>query len=1318
MALVITLILLSVTLIMAVAFLAMSRRERGAVTTATDTVTARLAADSALAAVQAHIIANALVNNTGLYEYHLLSSTNFLPGGTNQDQFSIGNILPRPTVWMTNLTLHSNERRFYLDLNRNGKDDPSGWVAELDTNGVPTGKKVFEVGDPEWIGVLERPDLNPGPNNRFLARYAFFAQPAGNALDLNYIHNQTLNPTLKGDDGFFRNQGVGSWELNLAGFLADLNTNQWGQVIGNSDNEIYNYYYYQYPSGGNRGYAFNDAQALLAYRYNNDSNSLLKANQIFINSPYNAVNIFPYDNIDIYSDGPLQTSAANINESLGSHNADGDWHSDTKPWAGSASTNRFFALPSELFDPSKSWAGFTNRLVNAGKGASTYDSYTFYRLLDQISTDSTADDPRMNLNYDNLDTYGVVIPGAETNLVAWTPLRFFTNAANRLLTNYTASWLAANTNLYLATYNANVAFGVTNIPVLVSNKFVYTPAVHRLLQLAANIFDASTNYFYPSVFRPTFRVIDQGGVINVFINGFVQVTGVNGPTDPQLFPPANVTDLVASPATIITNVYGVPWIIGAKKGFPAFNQFSMRNDATITRKLQLSKASLTTPPDKFTNSQMYVFSINHSLGWSFWNSYSNQYPNPVTMVVRDNFYEVLTNSSTPYSVSPPLSPPNLVQVAKQIEIANVINSWPGMTNWQSLTPPLALINTNAVKELELTNISSFAVATTNFYLWPTTPLYTNSAVYRFPGYYNPINWQQQFFDTNGLYWQITDKNGLTTPPLPQFGLVATNQLQVFLLDGTHVIDYVHMILPMTNCDLTAMSTAIDRSPDPDEGLGGLTDSDSTWSQAGQKVNIWSTNANTANYNGYPAPSQPMASGIFNQVMVSLGVATPSGYGQFSWVSPPNLPNDLPPTSEAEKEFFKGFFEWNRAHPGLYVYKGRPYTNHQLTVQAPFTAVRTVYNYSHWQANDPLVHYLASDLYCATNLASLRFTNDIFVGKTQPELSAFIQRFSPWGLEAALAFNTNKFLDHNGYNLQYKDPGVWRPDFWDFPSGKFPSPGWLGRIHRGTPWQTVYLKCSNVIDTNIPGSWNGTNTWAQWTGDTQSVSNYDAINSLPLSDHALIDLFTTKINDNASRGNLPINVGSGTNWDRGLAAWSALFSGVVALTNSTPVSYVTISPAGAGGASSPVGLMVSDINYVRANMTNNDGVVGTFERISDILRVPRLTEQSPFLNPQDTNSLSDVLYEWVPQQVLGLLRLASLPRYMVYCYGQALRPAPNSVFLGGGANFGLVTNYQVVAESAARAVIRVDKTVNTNAFGVITGTNFSTTIESYTVLPPD
>ena len=57
--------------------------------------------------------------------------------------------------------------------------------------------------------------------------------------------------------------------------------------------------------------------------------------------------------------------------------------------------------------------------------------------------------------------------------------------------------------------------------------------------------------------------------------------------------------------------------------------------------------------------------------------------------------------------------------------------------------------------------------------------------------------------------------------------------------------------------------------------------------------------------------------------------------------------------------------------------------------------------------------------------------------------------------------------------------------------------------------------------------------------------YDAANTAPAQDRLLFDLFTTALNDNATRGQLSVNVGAGDPNDpqAGLAAWSALFSGV-------------------------------------------------------------------------------------------------------------------------------------------------------------------------------
>ena len=207
----------------------------------------------------------------------------------------------------------------------------------------------------------------------------------------------------------------------------------------------------------------------------------------------------------------------------------------------------------------------------------------------------------------------------------------------------------------------------------------------------------------------------------------------------------------------------------------------------------------------------------------------------------------------------------------------------------------------------------------------------------------------------------------------------------------------------------------------------------------------------------------------------------------------------------------------------------------------------------------------------------------------------------------------------------------------------------------------------------------------------------------------------------------MNVGAGNPGPTaGLAAWSALFSGLVTLSNSAPNASVAsssltytnwiINPAGVAGVNSALGYLVTNINFTRSAFVNADGVAGVFERKGDILSVPALTEQSPFLNlatVQKNSGISDELYEWLPQQTLGLLRASPTPRYVVYCYGQTLRPAQNAFVTASGPFFGLCTNYQITAESSARAVIRVDQHVT--ATGT---TNYSSVIESFNPLPPN
>ena len=1333
-ALVITLIMLSVTLVMAVAFLALARRERGSVTTTTDTTTARLAAESAVAQAEAQIVANMLYGtrnggSSNAFNLRLLVSTNYInPAGFDQAVNYVnptnvsyldqnGNVLA-PAFFARNVAnlfflprapvlISSNEPlgRFYLDLNQNRRFDPYAPVPQIgphggflhpdgteDNNPVNVLTNMAPGGDPEWVGVLEHPDAPHSANNHFISRYAFIALPVGNSLDINYIHNEAkaeqVNPVAGGSDSFMRNQGVGSWEINLAAFLADLNTNIWSPVALPANL----YYAYNEPNNNtaNSGITFQDALALISYRYNFIYNSQATASN-------SLMNLFNYPRgIDGYSDGPLQITLTN---DLSPAHAD----NTSRPWSGANNMNHYFT-PGDFFDPSKTSAAFTNHLRKAesGNGAvnpSTYDRYTYYRMLDQLGSDSAPDEGKVNLNYSNavvncttnngmfVVTIGVVA-GAETNLVPWRPQNFFLAAADQMLRTYSTSWFQSNPSNYLTTYygiiprghldasglgvtnvqysgqrNQIPAFGITNIPVLVNGSFVYTPAVNRLLQLAANLYDATTNgpvvggvpLNLPHVFRPIFKRVNNNG--DIYIAGYVPVTDISGngvgqlatPYDITRLPPSSLNTIIGGPNPV--NIYGVPWIIGAKKGLPNFNQFYLINAAQVTRKLQIKRSSLDPATAVYTTNQMYDLSISNNLGISFWNSYSANYPRPLTIYAHDVVAEALTNSTQP-----------VWSFRFDINGARE-NAWPGST----------FVTT--------TNWSANYLPDSICYVAQNTPL-------AFP------------------------LNAWTSPGLAEFppvGLVITNRLQAFILDGNNVIDYVQLRDPVTSGGLNQALADLDY-PDP----------------TGSGVHFqWSTNA-------YPvAPA-----GVMNQLDVSghYGDA-PSGGGQWS-TAPTSMGLTTP---KAEAAFFGGFFTTN------FQYNGKNYVNSQLVIQAPYTPTRTVFSSYLLQANDPLVHYLASDLNSQNGALavwadkSVQIRNGFWYHSDDPikqplptpPTTPIGGRYQPWGQNKQMMAVGN--VDTNSYNLAYKDPLVWGPDNWDFPTNPYPTVGWIGRVHRGTPWQTVYLKSANTLKAANAAGYDagyGTNTWANWTGNLLwhdiygrpfgYAQYFDAANSSPVQDRLLFDVFTTRFNDNAVRGTLPVN-------QTHLASWSALFSGMVTLFNNTAKPLPSSRPTYLANIVNPAGVMDNTqpytnwpaiaqivngpygINVSRAN--TNVFPFQSFTHVGDILQTPALTAHSPFLNWNDSRQqdygISDELYEWLPQQMMGLVRLGEA-RYVVYCYGQTLKPAPGGEVLGGPF-YQLITNYQVTAESVVRAVIRVDNANTSQPHAVV---------ESYNTLPPN
>ena len=141
---------------------------------------------------------------------------------------------------------------------------------------------------------------------------------------------------------------------------------------------------------------------------------------------------------------------------------------------------------------------------------------------------------------------------------------------------------------------------------------------------------------------------DQNGLgTNVFISGYLYVSGVSGPSDPNFVSPIDIDDLAATNVQVVNlpvNVYGISWIIGAKKGFPNFNELAMDSAFQLTRKLLITRSSPAAMPSTYSNYQMFILNITNQIGVECWNSYTNSYPNPVTIYAVDSLRNiVLTN---------------------------------------------------------------------------------------------------------------------------------------------------------------------------------------------------------------------------------------------------------------------------------------------------------------------------------------------------------------------------------------------------------------------------------------------------------------------------------------------------------------------------------------------------------------------------------------------------------------------------------------------------------------------------------------------------
>jgi hypothetical protein len=925
------------------------------------------------------------------------------------------------------------------------------------------------------------------------------------------------------------------------------------------------------------------------YRTNVPNRALFTLNDLFTNAFYLTTN-----GVDDLGDD-LPQGAGSFNDETAVAARD----NLAKPFAGADALRHYFTHQ-DFFDPNKTSLDFVQNLrstlTNAPASAHT-NGYKYYELLGELATDTgTENRNRINLNWSSFNPLTPWDVPTNKDLA----LKFFTNSAQRILESMKPDFVnwAIQGGANMTNWYTNSVTNVNHILVWPAN--FYANSVHRIMQLAANIYDAGRTDPFPSVFRP---IMDRDGVnpTNVYIVGWT-----------------NDNSMAGLATWLADNTNGIPLVVGAKRGFPNFNEYDFRSDMLVTRKLQLVRPDTNSLPNQ-TN-QMYIMGISNVAVVESWNSYATPFPYASSLEVSNTVTYTLTNSGG-------VQGSQTVQLYAFTNIpANTWEAWPGNLGTPGTVPS-----------------ASFRL-----------PLYTNIIVLS-----NSVYVRQ-----NNRFEQVGTNIFESFPGdpfyLPNWNLVISNQLVYIHRVGTNIIDFA-IVRDTAVLDLSSNLNSKFQPP-------GI---------ATAYRNVWDTNR----LFGLQGPTE----GIRNQIDLSQnGTQNPdwNWYGNFNG-SFQGMNNDR----DLAARKFRDFLGSN--------------SNAVTSVETPYNPISRMIYSKTWQANDPLVHYHVGDLTAfspnvtlervtrtETNLASIGATSIAQVNKA----------YAPWG----------KPYDPLAYDYRLRDPGVSASDRWNFPNGKYASVGWLGRVHRGTPWQTVYFKAARDFSGAVTGNAATANDWnAQGNMAVLTASGNFVVPNHPTNDIKLADIFTTALTDSSAQGLLSINQSR-------LGAWSAALSGVVVLTNwldddevMDPVSRlrkglyrpdgIFITPTG-GDPNSPVARIWSAVQAERQR------VGGTLTELSQVLALPELTTESPFLHLSDNarhEGIDDAGYERIPQQILGLLRMGQ-PRVVIYAYGQALKPEHIN------SSTRLVDNYQITAEFATRTVLRIEGTAQ----------NPRTVVESFNILPPD
>jgi hypothetical protein len=742
------------------------------------------------------------------------------------------------------------------------------------------------------------------------------------------------------------------------------------------------------------------------------------------------------------------------------------------------------------------------------------------------------------------------------------PIGFFTNVASRLLR--TQSTLSLN-----------------RIQIYPTNQ--YTPSIHRLLQLTANLYDAMTNRadlsaypYLPTVFRPIFLDTTVDGQRQVFITGYAEVTTNDLPALTSGLPvPHDLSDPNDQQVRSFDLVYGIPLIVGAKKGLPNFNKFEMQTLVQVTRKLQFRRpAGSTTLPVSQTN-QMFLLAITNSFGVEAWNSYA---PNWNAYAPGRNLRLVVL-------------PDLRVVVSNRVPSLNLVNS-----NYRvSMTTPMT--DDWPGYDPSMPSDPSFQIPlSTNFSFVP-------AATYLDQGHMLvPITGTFELNPPDGTFY------------IPQWSVCVKTRLRFAIVDdaANRLLDYVNL---------------------SSEATLDLTDALSSGGQCGD---LYTPNGNYGSLwcaSRSPSPNDVNLPtfGILNQIQASLGWQPV--INQVDWNSaliefPPGMDKN------AAIDFFR--FQFGLAPlyshpPGTYFYRSN-------TFAAPYQPFRNIFLFNSWEANDPLVHYTVANL---LDLVRTNIQFDHLVPVPTAGLGRRSVRYQPWG------FAPGNPKAPGPYEPAVKDPLVTSSDGWDFPANAASGLSWLGQVHRGTPWQTLYLKSGAA---NL-------GTWQNWSGNGLTLTNFgqiptnivplyvpgtmigrcpDAFFTQPTNDwrlaSLLVSLLSTNDPHNLFSANQPNSVG-----------WCGVLDGIVALTNAPPddqsSEYSQLLPILMQSNSPQAAMIAAAIDGKRLTQANQH-----FQSPGDVLATPELSTASPWLNlslDQQQRGISDEAYEAIPSQLLPLLRVDSI-----------------------------------------------------------------------------